>query len=117
MEFIKKPVAKYGHVDGNIVSMYIKVREGKAVRAIRPNPTVLVYFYLGRDDLPVGIKFLEPVAGVAVTEAVTKLCTTPEGAPLGVDGECNHSFMPCSNEFLEVMLHGMKKLSPQIVLA
>ncbi len=51
---------------GAVRAAYLALRTDPPVRAVRPDRRALVYFYLGSDDFPVGVKFLEPKADVAI---------------------------------------------------
>lgn len=83
---------------GRTRAAYLRIREGKAIRAVQPNKDALVFFYLGRDDFPVGIKFLEPKAGVAVSQLVLKFLEDRQGAPCGVDARVEHQYLLMTDE-------------------
>ncbi len=51
---------------GAVRAAYLPLRKDPPVRAVRPDRRALVYFYLGADGFPVGVKFLEPKADVAI---------------------------------------------------
>lgn len=98
---------------GRVESAYITLRREKAVRAIQPNRDHLVFFYLGADDLPVGLRLLEPVVGAAGTEILMRLVAGVDGAPVGVDREVRHVFIPI--EQLDATLHRIRDANEQLV--
>jgi hypothetical protein len=77
------------------------------VRAVQPNENCLVYFYLGTAGWPVGLKFLEPVEGVAASLLVTKLIAGPDGRPKGVDSRQEHHFWTLDQ--IEAAVHAFKE--------
>jgi len=100
-EIIKEPSPEYAYDDqGRITAMYLKIRTGKAVRAVHPNKNVLVYFLLGQDDMPIGIKFLEPAPGLAITRVASYLYRGEDGKPGGMGQETKHDFIPLPNRGL-----------------
>ena len=95
--FLPEPVVDFDRLDdkedGPIVSAYVTLREGvKAVRMVQPNPSVLVFFMVAADGLPVGIRLHEPANGIAVCQIVSKLIGGPDG-PEGVDQTAKHHFI------------------------
>lgn len=93
-EVLPTPLVEFQRDEaGRILSAYIKLRTGKARRAVWPNHDHLVYFYLGRDDLPVGIKLLEPVTGWAISWPELEIRCGPNGIPVSVGREVRHAFL------------------------
>lgn len=45
---------------------YVRLQRHKAVRGTQPDPDVLIYFYLDREGVPVGVKFHEPVSSAGL---------------------------------------------------
>lgn len=97
---------------GRVESAYIKLREEKAVRTVQPNRDLLVFFYLGEDDLPVGISMLEPVTGTAGTEIIYRLLRGPDGSPQAVDRRVRYSF---SIEAVDETLHKIKDANRELL--
>lgn len=84
----------YGHdAAGKIVSAFMRLREGKAVGSIQPNPKYLVFFELGSDQRPVAITLLEPVPGFALSRYVSELHLDADGSPTGMSGKMEHDFV------------------------
>lgn len=94
--------------EGRIYAMQVRLRPGIAVRAVQPNPKCLVFFYLGTDDLPVGLKFLEPVGGVAASRIVNRLLQSADGVPVGVDSDVEHRFWTWA-DIVERTLRAMRE--------
>jgi len=93
--------------DGAIVSAHVKLREGVAdVRMVQPNPSVLVYFLMAADGLPVGISVHEPVSGIAACEIVDKLIEGPDG-PEGVGTRTRNHFITADE--IQAVMRGMRK--------
>lgn len=66
---------------GRAISVYMRLRPGKARCATQPNKKALVFFYLGADSLPVGIQFLEPAVGVPVSYMLRDFITENGAGP------------------------------------
>jgi hypothetical protein len=94
--------------DGKTVSVYVDLRPGvKSAGMIRPNPSALVFFLIGQDGLPVGIRVFEPVSGVAACEIIDTLVEGPQG-PKGVERQARHHFF-LSPEDLRRCVRGFGK--------
>ena len=103
----------YADGRGRTESAYITLRDGKAVRAVQPSPEHLAFFYLGADDLPVGLRLLEPVLGAVGTEILFRLVLGADGSPVGVDRQLRHSFMPLDR--LDATLHQLKVATERLL--
>lgn len=68
---------------GRIDSVFIQLREGRAVRTTMPDESRLVVFFWGADDLPIGVQLLQPVDDLALFQLVTHLEPYREGAGPG----------------------------------
>jgi hypothetical protein len=105
----------YADGRGRTESAYITLREGKAVRAVQPSPEHLAFFYLGADDLPVGLRLLEPVLGAVGTEILFRLVMGADGSPLGVDRQLRYTFIPLDR--LDATLHQLKAANERLLEA
>jgi len=107
MQFLEEPQVTFDKEDGRVVSAYIKLREGiKAVGSIQPNESVLVFFLIAEDGLPIGIRLHEPASGLAVCELIDKLIEGPDG-PAGVSREIRHDFL--SLDDLQAVVRGVRR--------
>lgn len=112
-DWLPEPVVEcFKDMRGRVESAYITLRREKAIRAVQPSPDHLVFFYLGSDDLPVGLRLLEPVVGAAGTEILLRLVAGVDGAPVGVDRQVRHTFIPL--EQLDATLHGIRDANAQL---
>ncbi|MHC4953794.1 MAG: hypothetical protein ACYTGZ_07875 [Planctomycetota bacterium] len=110
-DFLSEPIVVFDREgdreDGAIVSAYVELRKGvPATRMVQPNSSVLVYFLIAADGLPVGISVHEPVSGMAVCEIVDKLIDGPDG-PEGVDTSARHHFITADE--IQSVMRGMRK--------
>ena len=112
---IECPTVTVEREDGRIVSAYVELRRGvKAVGTVRPNPAALVYLLVAQDGLPIGIRMLEPVSGVAAVEIVDALVENPSGR--GGEGRAQHDFSLRPGElrsFLAGFKEGLKVLQQE----
>ena len=103
--------------DGKVVSAYVELRPGvKSAGMIQPNPGALVFFLVGEDGIPVGIRLFEPVSGVAACEIVETLGEGPAG-PSGVDRQARHHFFlkPADlRHFMRGFRQGLKEFSAAV---
>ena len=110
---LEPPKVTLEREEGRIVSAYVELRKGmKAVGSVQPNPSALVFFLLAQDGLPIGIRLLEPVSGVAVCEIINTLVEGPDG-PCGVETRAQHHFFLKPEElgrFLAGFREGLQKL-------
>ena len=83
--FLEQPTIEFEQFRGGILCAYVKLQDRPAVRDVQPNPDVGVFFYLDEQGFPVGVKFYEPVSGLAAFGVVEQLICGPGGAPEGVD--------------------------------
>ena len=91
--FNREPQIRIDRENDKIVSVYVQLRDGvKAVGTIQPNPSALVFFLIAKDGLPIGIRLLEPVTGVAVCEILDTLVEGPDG-PEGVTRQAQPHFV------------------------
>ena len=88
---------------GRFLSVYVKIREAKPVSAVQPDPDALVFFYLGRDDFPVGIKIAEPAPGIAFSHLAMRLLESPEGVPEGIDAVVVHKWFREPQQHLDYL--------------
>lgn len=78
---------------GKLASVHIRIRTGRAVRAVQPNHAKYVFFEVGSDDLPVVITLLEPVRGLAMTFIGSYLYPDKDGSPGGIGRRVRHVFL------------------------
>ncbi len=52
---------------GKVRAAFVRLRTGKALGIVQPDPGIFVFVYVARDGLPVGIRFLEREYSVAVS--------------------------------------------------
>ena len=113
MNMLEHPEVTLEGEDGQVVSAYVEFRKGiKAVGTVQPNPSALVFFLLAQDGLPIGMRLLEPVSGVAVCEIINTLVEGPDG-PCGVERCAQHHFFLGPQElsrFLAGFREGLQKL-------
>ena len=108
-EPVKSPQVDFARCDdGRIVSAYIRLRTGKAVTSVQPNPKCLVYFELGRDELPVGISFQRPYPGVALSLVIDYLASDEDCGPVGVGRAVEHGFLPLPEHEFRRFLKALK---------
>lgn len=88
--------------DGKTEAAYVRLREGKAKCAVRPNADVLVWFYLGSDELPIGIKYLEPALGCAMSWVLDYVEVDGDGVPSSVGRDVEHHFFT-SDQMVRLM--------------
>lgn len=106
-QFFKKPKTEIAYGDGGEVqSVFIRLREGKAAKTSRPNGECLVIFFWGEDGFPIGIQFLEPVEGIALFRLVCEL------EPEGVDMQMHGDFLTYKQ--LDALLHEMHKAAKKL---
>ena len=92
-QFLRRPTVEFEEYEDRILCAYVKLQDRKAVRDVQPNPDVAVYFYLDDQGFPVGIKFYEPVSGLAAFEVVEHLICGPSGTPVGIDQHVECHFL------------------------
>ncbi len=113
---LERPTVTVEREGGKIVSAYVELRRGmRAVGTVRPNPTALVYFLIAQDGLPIGIRLLEPVSGVAAVEIIDSLVENRSG-PCGVERQAKHHFLRGPEElsrFLAGFKEGLKRLQEE----
>lgn len=101
--------------DGRTESAYISLRKEKATHQVQPNPDHLVFFYIGADHYPVGVRLLEPVLGEAGAEVLMKLVFGRDGTPAGVDKQIRYFFRPMTLEQLDATLHLLQDANERLV--
>jgi hypothetical protein len=114
---LPEPRVTFSHDEnGRPTGAYIKVREGTAYKAVQPNPAHLVYFYIGYDELPIGFKFLEPAAGVALSTVTSMLIQDGDGRPEGVALKGDHRFLSLEAfmEYLRSVESAEKQVSEEL---
>jgi hypothetical protein len=91
---------------GQVESVSIRLRDGKASHTTRPSEGSLVLFFWGADGYPIGIQLLQPVEGVALFQLVTHL------EPDGVDMEMRGHFFTTKqlDDVLHEMIRAARKL-------
>ncbi len=106
-KWFKKPRTEIAKSDnGQVESVFIRLRAGKASYTTRPNENCLVLVFWGDDGYPIGIQLLQPVGGVALFELVTHL------EPEGVDVEMRGHFFTA--EQLDDVLHEMMRAAKKL---
>lgn len=76
--------------DGSLVAAYVKVADGQAAYSVRPRSDVGLFVYCDELGMPVGVKLLEQVDALVVTEVATTLLSDDDGKPSGVGRKVKH---------------------------
>jgi hypothetical protein len=66
-------IAVYADEAGRPESAYITLRRGSYARAVQPDPLRLVFLYLASDEVPLGLRLLEPLSIAATERLVARL--------------------------------------------
>lgn len=111
---MSEPTVILEQEDGKTVSAYVELRPGvTSAGIVQPNPRALVFFLVGHDGIPVGIRLFEPVSGVAACEIIDTLVEGPAG-PEGVERQARHHFFLTPRDLKRCVRgfkQGLKELS------
>ena len=114
-EWLPEPTIEFFEGEGGrIESAYIALRTTKYARAVQPNAEHLVFLYVGADDMPVGIRLLEPAVGVLGAEIMLRLLEGDDGLPMGVDRTSNREFQPMTLERMDAVIHRVREANMQL---
>jgi len=105
--FLPEPQVELVKDEGQLVAIYVRLQNRKAVRTVQPNSQLAVFFYLDDEDIPVGVKFFEPVVGLAAWQVIHTLIAGPDGSPEGVGRQVNHYLLTI--EDIEAAIAAMTK--------
>lgn len=99
--------------DGAVESAYVALRDAPYARAVQPDPSHLVFLYMGRDRMPIGVCLLEPAVGAVGAEVVRRLLAEPEAATQNGAGAAEGP-LPMTLEQLDVVIHRLKEASERL---